>query len=98
MTDAGVPRWSGPDGEPTLADVQREFAGYECWRGISGLYYARPHGRVRADVQGEDARDLRDQIIRHQAQMDEEAWRAAQASGPSAQGIPAPAPRMADPA
>ena len=78
MTGAPVPRWIGPNGEPTLADVQREFAAaYECWRGISGLCYARLHGRPRADVQGEDPRDLRDQIIRHQAERDEEAWRAA---------------------
>jgi hypothetical protein len=82
MTGPSAPRWSGPDGEPTLADVQREFANYECWRGISGLYYARLDGRPTAEVQGEDPRDLRDQIIRHQAQMDEEAWHAAQATSP----------------
>jgi hypothetical protein len=83
--------WTDPDGEPTLADVQREFAGYECWRGVSGLCYARLPGRPHADVQGEDPRDLRDQIIRHKAQLDEGAWQAAQASEPSAQGTPAPA-------
>jgi hypothetical protein len=80
VTDAAKTRSAGPNGEPTLADVQREFTDYECWRGVSGLCYARLHGRPRADVQGEDPRDLRDQIIRHQAQMDEEAWRAAQPS------------------
>jgi hypothetical protein len=72
--------WNGPDGEPTLADVQHEFPFYECWRATSGLYYARRPGRPRrhkADAIGEDPRDLRDQIIRHKAQMDEEAWRAA---------------------
>jgi hypothetical protein len=60
--------WSGPDGEPTLADVQREFCGWECWHGASGLYYARPAGRPRrhrAPVQGEDPRDLRDEILRY---------------------------------
>lgn len=59
--------WHGPDGEPTLADVQREFPGWECWRGTSGLYYARMPGRPRrqkADAVGEDPRDLRDMIIR----------------------------------
>ncbi len=57
--------------EPTLADVQREFPGWEAWRGVSGLYYARRPGRPRrhgADVQGEDPRDLRDQIIRAASQ------------------------------
>lgn len=91
MTSAPGPKWTGPDGEPTLADIQREHPDYECWRGISGLCYARLHGRLRADVQGEDPRDLRDQIIRHQAQIREEAWRAAQASGASPQGTPVPA-------
>jgi len=54
-------------GEPTLADVQREFAGWEAWRGISGRYYARRAGKPRANraqVEGEDPRDLRDSIIR----------------------------------
>jgi hypothetical protein len=52
---------------PALADVQREFPGWECWRGTSGLYYARRCARPRshrADVQGEDPLDLRDQIRR----------------------------------
>jgi hypothetical protein len=60
-----VTDWHGPDGEPTLADVQREFPGWECWRGTSGLYYARRCTRPRNhsyDVQGEDPLDLRDMI------------------------------------
>lgn len=68
--------WTGPDGEPTLADVQREFPDYECWRGISGLCYARLPGiprRHKADVWDEDPRNLRDQIIRHKAERHEEA-------------------------
>lgn len=71
MTDAPAPRWAGPDGEPTLADVQREFADWHCWRAVSGLLYAR-HASAGpgepATVQGEDPRDLRDQIIRANAQ------------------------------
>ena len=58
---------TGPDGEPTLADVQREFPGWECWKGTSGLYYALMPGRPRrhkADAIGEDPLDLRDMIIR----------------------------------
>ena len=53
--------------EPTLADVQREFSGWEAWRGTSGRYYARLAARPRAqraEVEGEDPRDLRDSIIR----------------------------------
>jgi hypothetical protein len=91
VTGDPAPRWSGPDGEPTLADVQREFTEYECWRGISGLVYARLHGRSRADVQGEDPRDLRDQIIRHISERDLTAWQAGQVSESSAQGTSVPA-------
>jgi hypothetical protein len=67
-----VNEWIGPDGEPTLADVQREFHGWECWRGTSGLYYARRPGRPRrhrALVQGEDPYDLRNEILRFIANM-----------------------------
>jgi len=66
---------TGPDGEPTLADVQREFPGYECWRGVSGLYYARRPGRPRrhkADAVGEDPWALRGEIIRDQGRVDQE--------------------------
>lgn len=59
--------WTGPSDEPTLTDVQREFPGWECWRGTSGLYYARRPGRPRrhrALVQGEDPYDLRNEILR----------------------------------
>lgn len=69
--------WSGPDGEPTLADVQREFPAYECWHGASGLYYARRPGRPRrhkADATGEDPRDLRDQIIRDQSHAEQKQY------------------------
>jgi hypothetical protein len=58
---------SAESGEPTLADVQREFYGWECRKEVSGLYYARRPGRPgrhKVDVQGEDPRDLRDQIVR----------------------------------
>jgi hypothetical protein len=56
-----------PGDEPTLADVAREFPGFECWRGPSGLYYARRPGRPRrhkADAVGEDPWDLRNMIVR----------------------------------
>jgi hypothetical protein len=72
-----VTDWHGPDGEPTLADVQREFVGWECWRGTSGLYYARRCTRPRnhsADTVGEDPRDLRDMITRAISREENETW------------------------
>lgn len=51
-------------GELTLADVAREFLGWDCWRAVSGLYVARRHGSIMAEATGEDPQDLRDQIIR----------------------------------
>ena len=48
-------------GEPDLADVQREFPAWQCAEGVSGLCYAL-HATTGAQVQGEDALDLRDQI------------------------------------
>lgn len=63
------------DGEPTLADVQRQFPGWEAWRGVSGLFYASRAGlpgRRRADVEGEDPLDLMDQITRASAREDAE--------------------------
>ena len=86
---------TAPDPGPTLADVQREFPGWSAWRGISGRCYARKGPRTTrlpADVDAADPLDLRDQIIRHQAQPDQEARQAAPATGPSAPGTPAPAP------
>lgn len=63
------------DSEPTLADVQRRFPGWEAWRGVSGLFYAGRaglRGRREADVQGEDPLDLMDQIARASAREDTE--------------------------
>jgi hypothetical protein len=55
-------------GEPTLADVQHEFrADWVCWRGLSGICYARCASARRNsgyDVKGEDPLDLRDMIIK----------------------------------
>jgi hypothetical protein len=49
--------WNGPDGEPTRADVQREYPGWRCWRAVSGLYHARRADAKPGDpasVKGED--------------------------------------------
>lgn len=56
-------QWGGA--EPTLAEVQAEFPGWECFRDTSGLYYAQTTYRAGgALVRGDDPLDLRDQIIR----------------------------------
>ena len=47
--------------EPTIDDVRNEFPGWVLHRGISGLFYA---SMGSASLAGEDAWDLRDQIIR----------------------------------
>jgi len=62
-------RSAGP-AEITLATVQREFPGYACWRGISGLYYARPCGTepgAAAPVSARHPPGLREAIFQHQA-------------------------------
>jgi hypothetical protein len=53
--------------EPTLADVQHEFPAWECWASANRLVYARPKDKppnTGHTVRGEDAMDLRDQIVR----------------------------------
>jgi hypothetical protein len=60
--------------EPTLADVEREFPVWNCWRGVSGLFYARPKDaepRSGRMVEGEDPWDLRNQIIRAESLSDQ---------------------------
>lgn len=53
---------TGPQAaEPTLADVQAEYSGWVCARGVSGFCYAE-HAATGAQVNGEDPLDLRDQI------------------------------------
>jgi hypothetical protein len=53
---------SGPQAaEPTLAEVQAEYPGWVCVRGVSGFCYAE-HAATGTQVNGEDPLDLRDQI------------------------------------
>jgi len=53
---------TGPQpSEPTLADVQAEYPGWVCTRGVSGFCYAA-HTATGAQVNGEDPLDLRDQL------------------------------------
>jgi hypothetical protein len=59
-----------PGGEPTLADVQREFPAYDCWRTVSGRCHARPREARPGDpapVTAQDPPGLRGGIIQHQA-------------------------------
>jgi hypothetical protein len=67
-----------PAGEPTLADVQREFPGWVCARGVSGFCYAG-HAATGTQVSGEDPLDLRDQIKAAESRL---AW---------GQSVPGPA-------
>ena len=48
-------------GEPTLADIEREFPRWRYTQGNSGLYYAESK-TTGERVSGEDPLDLRDQI------------------------------------
>ena len=60
---------SGPAArEPTLADVQREYPGWVCTRGVSGFYYAE-HTATGTQVSGEDPLDLRDQVKAAEARL-----------------------------
>ena len=59
-----IPRWW----EPYAA----EFPGWTAWRAVSGLLHARKAGTdPPLIVSGEDAVDLRDQILRAQARSAE---------------------------
>jgi hypothetical protein len=58
-----IPQWW----EPYAA----EFPGWTAWRAVSGLLYARKTGsKPPLTVRGEDAVDLRDQIIRAEARAE----------------------------
>jgi hypothetical protein len=50
-----------------LSAVARRHPDWECWRGVSGLYYGRRHGTQDQPVRGESPEDLADQIIRAEA-------------------------------
>jgi hypothetical protein len=48
-----------------LAAVARRFPAWECWKGVSGLWYARLRGHPRDEpVTGESPEDLGDSIDR----------------------------------
>jgi hypothetical protein len=50
-------------GEPSITDIPHCFPGWEAWRGISGLLYARRRMTSPPVVlRAEDTQDLIDQI------------------------------------
>jgi hypothetical protein len=58
-----VPDWWHP-----YAD---EFPGWQAWRAANGLLYARKTGATRElIVRGEDAMDLRDEIVRAESRTE----------------------------
>ena len=69
--------------EPTLADVQQAYPGWDCVRGISGFCYAE-HAATGTQVSGEDPLDLRDQIKAAESRL--------------ACGLPVPGPSVTGPA
>jgi hypothetical protein len=50
--------------ESELSALAGRFPGWEAWRGVSGLWYARLRGTDDEPVSGEDPTDLADQIER----------------------------------
>ena len=61
--EAEVPGWWQP-----YAD---EFPDWRAWRAVNGLLYARKAGAAPGlMVRGEDAMDLRDEIIRAEARAE----------------------------
>jgi len=55
---------NNPMPDPTLEQVCRTFPGWQCWTGVSGLFYARLHADQDVMVQGESTVDLCDEIRR----------------------------------
>jgi hypothetical protein len=50
--------------ETELSALAGRFPGWEAWRGVSGLFYARLRGTEDEPVSGEDPTDLADSIER----------------------------------
>jgi len=50
-----------PSESPALAEVQAEYPGWDCARGVSGMYHAYNQDTGQ-QVMAEDTLDLRDQL------------------------------------
>jgi hypothetical protein len=62
------------DGINDGAGLAGEFPGWEAWQGIDRAWHARIRGAIPpVMVHGDDLVDLRDQIIRHLREAEEEA-------------------------
>ena len=55
--------WTGTSDEPTLADLEREFPAWKCYRSF-GWVWASLRDNPQVKVRGEDPVDLRDMINR----------------------------------
>ena len=53
-----------------LAALASRFPGWEAWRGISGLYYAKRADDPAVVVHGESPEDLADEILRWEGNRD----------------------------
>jgi hypothetical protein len=61
---AAMTTYSGPDGEPTLADLEQEFPGWTCWENFGRCYATRePTTGSKELARGEDPLDLRTSIL-----------------------------------
>ena len=65
--DGAPERLDALEAGEALGQLEREFPGWRTWKGISGMCHALPRTGPALLVHGEDAVDLRDQIIRAQA-------------------------------
>jgi hypothetical protein len=54
---------TGTGADPTMADVQREFPGWECYMSF-GWCWAKLRSDPDVKVRGEDPLDLRDMVNR----------------------------------
>lgn len=93
--DRQMTRWSGdldelPDRQ-AIAQLEAEFPGWQCFRGINLLTYGRTHDSPNRLVRGEDWTDLRDEIRRDIGRRECERWASSpvpaepdQAAGPEA--------------
>jgi hypothetical protein len=67
----------GMDGINDAAGLAGEFPGWEAWQGIDRLWHARIRGAIPpVMVHGDDLVDLRDQILRHMNNTEDDARRS----------------------
>jgi hypothetical protein len=77
--------WSGdldelPDRQ-AIVKLEKEFPGWQCFRGANLMTYGRTHDSPNELVRGEDWTDLRDEIRRAIARSERERWASSPAPG-----------------